>query len=84
MGLHANVQFYVLRKSSKETKLLNCSQLKWGLMSRKTRNILKALAILIVLLAVLMQLQVIIIPAISIYKFWMVIAAFATVLLVSK
>jgi hypothetical protein len=53
-------------------------------MSNKTRSILKAIAAILVLLAVLMQLSIIIIPAISVYKFWIVIVAFGLLLISSK
>ncbi|MFZ5998890.1 MAG: hypothetical protein ACOYW3_00140 [Bacteroidota bacterium] len=53
-------------------------------MSNKTRSILKAVAVLIVLLCVAMQLQWIIIPAVSAYKFWLVVIAFGTLLIASK
>jgi hypothetical protein len=53
-------------------------------MSNRTRSILKALAAILVLLAVLMQLSIIIIPAISVYKFWIVVIAFGLLLISSK
>jgi hypothetical protein len=53
-------------------------------MSNRTRSILKAIAVIIVLLCVAMQLQWIIIPAISTYKFWLVIVAFGLLLASSK
>ncbi|HRG08100.1 MAG TPA: hypothetical protein PLJ08_05945 [Cyclobacteriaceae bacterium] len=53
-------------------------------MSNKTRSILRAIAVLLVLLAVLMQLQIIIIPAIAVYKFWIVVIAFAVMLISTK
>ena len=53
-------------------------------MSNKTRSILKALAVILVLLAVLMQLEVVIIPAVSIYKFWLVVIAFGILMIVSR
>lgn len=53
-------------------------------MSNKTRSILKAVAVIVVLLAVLMQLGYVNIYAISEYKFWMVVLSFALVLIVSK
>ena len=53
-------------------------------MSNKTRSILKAIAVVIVLLCVAMNLSWIIIPAISIYKFWLVIFAFGLLLISSK
>jgi hypothetical protein len=55
-----------------------------SVMSNKTRSILRAIAVVIVLLAVLMDLQIIIIPAIAVYKFWMVVAAFGIMLISSK
>jgi hypothetical protein len=53
-------------------------------MSNRTRSILKAIAVILVLLAVLMQLQIIIIPAVSIYKFWIVVIAFGLLLISTK
>ncbi len=53
-------------------------------MSNKTRSILKAIAVVIVLMAVLMDLGIVMIPAISIYKFWMVVVAFGVMLITSK
>ncbi|MEP2667802.1 MAG: hypothetical protein RIF39_12575 [Cyclobacteriaceae bacterium] len=53
-------------------------------MSNKTRSILRAIAVVIVLLAVLMDLHIIMIPAIAVYKFWMVVAAFGVMLISSK
>lgn len=53
-------------------------------MSNKTRSILKAIAVILVLLAVLIELKIIIIPAIAIYKFWIVVIAFGLMLLGSK
>lgn len=53
-------------------------------MSKKTVSILKAIALLLVGLAILMHLQIIIIPAISAYKFWMVVLAFGMVMVTSR
>ncbi len=53
-------------------------------MSNKTRSILKAIAVLLVLLAVLMELKIVIIPAIAFYKFWLVVIAFGLLLVGSK
>jgi hypothetical protein len=53
-------------------------------MSNKTRSILKAVAVVLVILAVSMEFRWIIIPTISVYKFWIVIVAFGMVLLSSK
>jgi hypothetical protein len=53
-------------------------------MSNKTRSILKAIAVILVLLAVLMDLSIVIIPALAYYKFWIVVIAFGLVLISSK
>ena len=53
-------------------------------MSNKTRSILKAIAVVIVLMAVLMELNIVLIPAIAVYKFWMVVVAFGVMLITSK
>lgn len=53
-------------------------------MSNKTRSILKAIAVILVLLAVLMELRIVLIPAIAVYKFWIVVAAFGVLLISSK
>jgi len=61
-----------------------CCANKKLVMSNKTRSILKAAAVLLVLLAVLMELKVVIIPAIAVYKFWLVVIAFGLLLIGSK
>lgn len=53
-------------------------------MSNKTRSILKAIAVLLVLLAVSMDLQWVIIPMLSPYKFWVAVGAFGLVLIASR
>ena len=53
-------------------------------MSNRTRSILKAVAVVIVLLAVVMQLRWVIIPSISEYKFWLVVISFGLLLISSK
>jgi hypothetical protein len=53
-------------------------------MSNKTRSILKAIAVIMVLLAVAMQLGWISIPAIGIYRFWISIIAFGLLLIGGK
>jgi hypothetical protein len=53
-------------------------------MSNKTRSILKAIAVILVLLAVLMELKIVLIPAIAVYKFWIVFIAFGLMLVGSK
>ena len=50
-------------------------------MSQKTKLILKIVAILTVLIAIGMQLQFVIIPAISVYKFWLVVIGFILLLI---
>jgi hypothetical protein len=53
-------------------------------MSQKTRAILKVLAIVLVLLTVLMQFDVVIIPALRPFTYWIVVAAFGLLLGSSK
>lgn len=53
-------------------------------MSNKTRSILKAIAVILVLLCVLMHLRVVIIPAVSIYTFWIMVISFGLLLISSK
>jgi len=53
-------------------------------MSNKTRSILKIAAIVLVLLAIMMQLGWIVIPAIIGYKFWIVVIAFGLLLIGAK
>jgi hypothetical protein len=55
-----------------------------SIMSNKTRSILKAIAVILVLLAVLMELKIVIIPAVAVYKFWIVVIAFGLMLVGSK
>ena len=53
-------------------------------MSNKTRSILKAVAVVLVILAVCMEFGWIIIPVIVAYKFWIVLIAFGLLLFSSK
>lgn len=53
-------------------------------MSNKTRSILKAIAVILVLLAVLMELKFVIIPVLVAYKFWILVIAFGLLLVGSK
>ncbi len=53
-------------------------------MSNKTRSVLKALAVILVILAVVMQLELIIIPSLIAYKFWLAIIGFALLLFASR
>jgi len=53
-------------------------------MSNKTRSIIKGIAVILVLLAVLMEMSWIIIPAVSVYKFWIVVVSFGLLLIASK
>ena len=66
----------------KRNHLLNRETLNH--MSNKARSILKVLAVVLVLLAVVMQIGWVIIPSISIYKFWFVVIAFGLLLISSK
>ena len=54
------------------------------MMSNKTRSIVKGLAVLLVLLAVMMQMQWVVIPALVAYRFWLVVIAFGMVLISSR
>lgn len=53
-------------------------------MSNKTRSIIKGTAVVLVLLMVMMQLGWLVIPAISAYRFWIVVIAFGLLLISSK
>lgn len=53
-------------------------------MSNKTRSIIKGIAALLVLLAVMMEMNWVVIPAIIGYTFWMVVIAFGLVLISSR
>jgi len=53
-------------------------------MSNKTRSILKAIAVVLVLLCVLMQIGWVSVVMISVYKFWIVVIAFGLLLIASK
>ncbi|MEL6413222.1 MAG: hypothetical protein AAFQ08_03805 [Bacteroidota bacterium] len=53
-------------------------------MSHKTKLTLKAVAIMIAVLAVGMQLKFVIIPALSASKFWLVVGAFVLLLAASQ
>jgi hypothetical protein len=50
-------------------------------MNNKMRSVLKIVAVLLVLLAVLMELGVVMIPALAGIKFWMVVIAFGLMLI---
>jgi hypothetical protein len=53
-------------------------------MSNRTRSILKAIAVVAVLLAVVMKLGYVSIPALAAYTFWTVVLGFALLLVASK
>ncbi|MDH4057861.1 MAG: hypothetical protein OEU76_03815 [Cyclobacteriaceae bacterium] len=53
-------------------------------MSNRTRSIVKGVAVLLVLLMVMMQMNWVVIPAIVAYKFWIVVVAFGLLLISSK
>jgi uncharacterized membrane protein len=53
-------------------------------MNNKTRNILKLVAVIIVVVMVLMHIGTIAIPALNPYKFWLMVMAFGMVIISSK
>lgn len=53
-------------------------------MDKRTRSILKTIAILLVLIAVLLDLDVLVLQMIEPYKFWMTVLGFGILLLVSR
>lgn len=53
-------------------------------MSNKTRSVLKGVAVIMVLLAVVMHIGWVMIPAIAVYRFWIVVIAFGVLLITSK
>ncbi len=53
-------------------------------MNNKIRSVLRIIAVLLVLLAVLMQLEIVIIPALTGIKFWLVVIAFCLMAISSK
>jgi len=52
-------------------------------MSSQTKSTLKLIAIVLVILMILMQLNVVIVPFLVSYKFWIVVGAFVLLLLAS-
>jgi hypothetical protein len=53
-------------------------------MSNKTRNVLKIIAIVLVVMAVMMQIHWLVVPYLPVYRFWMAITGFALLLISSK
>lgn len=53
-------------------------------MSNKTRNLLKLVAIIIVVICVLMQLDIVVIKGLVEYTFWLMVIAFGMVLFTSR
>ncbi len=53
-------------------------------MSNKTRNLLKLVAVIIVLVMVLMHTGIIGVPMLNPYKFWLMVIAFGLVVVSSK
>lgn len=53
-------------------------------MSNKTRSILKAIAVIVVLIAVLMELDIVSIRSVNPYSFWMAVISFGVLLISSK
>ena len=53
-------------------------------MSNKTRSVLRAIAVVVVLLAVLMELGMVMIPSLAGFKFWMVVIGYGIMLISAK
>lgn len=53
-------------------------------MDNKTRSVIKTVAIVLVVLAIVMHLRVVIIPYIDAYRFWMAATAAILLLITSK
>lgn len=53
-------------------------------MGKKTRSVLRAIAVVLVLLAVLLEVGVLVLPSLSALRFWMVVIAFGLMLVVSR
>lgn len=53
-------------------------------MSNKTRSVLRIIAVVLVLIAVMMHIGWIAIPTLSVYRFWFVVIGFGLVLISSK
>ncbi len=53
-------------------------------MSAKFRSLIRALAVILVALGVLMELQLLVIPALVAYSFWLVVIAFGLVLFTAR
>ena len=53
-------------------------------MSQKTKLTLRFVAVMVVVLTLGMQLQFVIIPALSTYKFWLAVGAFALLLIADR
>ena len=57
------------------------AKIKLKPVSQKTKLMLRFIAVMIVLMTLGMHLQFVIIPMLSTYKFWLVISAFALLLI---
>jgi len=53
-------------------------------MNNKVRSIIRASAVILVLLCIVMELHWVIIPSVTAYRFWIVVVAFGAILLTSK
>lgn len=53
-------------------------------MNNKMRSMLRIIAVLLVLMAVLMELDMVLIPALSGMKFWMVVIGFCLMLISTR
>ena len=54
------------------------------LVSQKTKLMLRVIAVIVVLLTLGMHLQFVLIPALGTYKFWLVVGAFALLLITGQ
>lgn len=53
-------------------------------MSNKTRSVLRIIAVVLVLLAVMMHIGWLAIPSLSAYRFWLVVIGFGVLLISSR
>jgi hypothetical protein len=53
-------------------------------MSNKTRSVLKIIAVVLVLVAVMMHIGWLSVPTLPLYRFWMVVLGFGLLLISSK
>ncbi|MFW5760392.1 MAG: twin-arginine translocation signal domain-containing protein [Cyclobacteriaceae bacterium] len=53
-------------------------------MGRKFRNFLKGIAVLVATVAVLLEMDILNLPGLAIYSFWILVISFAVVLIASR